>query len=452
MDHPTTSTGSGVDDEDILNASSKRETLITSQPLPSNTPSSVTANPHIPSVSASAVLGESASMPEGTPICKGFDFNTTLGGGGDNTTSSTNASADILEGIINSMKSTGFQATNLGMAIDEINRMRNWRLSDVPFREGTDDEELRDPAVRSNIRARVFFAYTSNQISCGQREIIRFIVQHGLVDCIVTTAGGIEEDIIKCFEPTFMGDFKLKGKDLRKKGINRIGNLLVPNNNYCKFEDWMAPLIVKMHDEQDEKLAEWAKVVAKSTQEELPPRFAWTPSKVIERIGNEINNEESVLYWAAKNQIPVFCPALTDGSVGDMMYFHSYKRPGFVLDINEDIRRINDLAVQCYASGMLILGGGLVKHHTCNANLMRNGADFSVYINTGQEFDGSDSGASPEEAISWGKIRIDAKPVKVCADATIAFPLIVSQTFAKDLQAYKESTKDAICWMADAQE
>ncbi|CAM9686647.1 unnamed protein product [Choristocarpus tenellus] len=62
---------------------------------------------------------------------------------------------------------------------------------------------------------------------------------------------------------------------------------------------------------------------------------------------------------------------------------------------------------------MIIVGGGLVKHHTCNANLMRNGADFSVFINTGQEFDGSDSGAKPSEAISWGKIKIDAKPVKV---------------------------------------
>ena len=43
----------------------------------------------------------------------------------------------------------------------------------------------------------------------------------------------------------------------------------------------------------------------------------------------------------------------------------------------------------------------------------RNGADFSLYINTAQEFDGSDSGARPDEAISWGKIRLDAKPVKV---------------------------------------
>jgi deoxyhypusine synthase len=80
---------------------------------------------------------------------------------------------------------------------------------------------------------------------------------------------------------------------------------------------------------------------------------------------------------------------------------------------------------------------------------MRNGADYSVYINTGQEFDGSDSGASPDEAVSWGKIRITAKPVKVCAEATIVFPLIVSQTFAKDVDQWKEDTKDCVCWSGD---
>ncbi len=80
----------------------------------------------------------------------------------------------------------------------------------------------------------------------------------------------------------------------------------------------------------------------------------------------------------------------------------------------------------------------MVKHHTCNANLMRNGADFSVYINTGQEFDGSDSGASPDEAVSWGKIKVDAKPVKVCADATLVFPMIVSQTFVKEVERNKK--------------
>ena len=378
-------------------------------------------------------------MPDDHPICKGHDFQT----------------SNTIDSIMDSMLHTGFQATNLGKAIQEIQRMRRWRLSDVPWKEG-DDEALKDLTVRRNIRARIFFAYTSNQISCGQREVIKFLAQHRMIDVIVTTAGGIEEDIIKCFEHTYMGDFKLSGKALRKKGINRIGNLLVPNKNYCKFEDWMQPLLSKMHDEQDARWMEQARELAATangssdatmTSSSVP--FACTPSEFIARLGEEIDDEDSVLYWAYKNDIPVFCPALTDGSIGDMIYFHSYKRPGFVLDIARDIRRINDLSVQSYASGQIIIGGGLVKHHTCNANLMRNGADFSVYINTGHEFDGSDGGASPDEAISWGKIRINADPVKVCADATIVFPLIVSQTFAKEVEQWKESTKHCICWLDD---
>ncbi|CAM9274492.1 unnamed protein product, partial [Chrysoparadoxa australica] len=157
----------------------------------------------------------------------------------------------------------------------------------------------------------------------------------------------------------------------------------------------------------------------------------WTPSSMIARMGKEINNEDSVYYWAWKNDIPVFSPALTDGSIGDMIYFHKYKRPEFVLDISGDIRGINDIAVRAPATGMIILGGGVVKHHTCNANLMRNGADFSVFVNTGSEFDGSDSGARPDEAVSWGKIRLEARPVKLYAEATLVFPFLVAQTFAK---------------------
>ena len=345
----------------------------------------------------------------------------------------------------------GFQASNVALAIQAIHDMRKWRLSHAPYNKTTEDPSLEPTETRNKIRARIFFAYTSNQISCGQRELIRYLVQHKMVDVIVTTAGGIEEDLIKCFQPTFMGDFKLSGTELRKKGINRIGNLLVPNKNYCEFEDWMAPLIHKMHDEQDVHTRAWAKEVAECSADdnhgELPERFVWTPSKVIHRLGHEINDESSVLYWAAKNNIPIFCPALTDGSIGDMLYFHSYKRKGFVLDISEDIRRINDLAIQAHATGQIIIGGGVVKHHTCNANLMRNGANFSVYINTGQEFDGSDSGASPDEAISWGKIKMDAKPVKVSADASLVFPLIVSQTFAKDEEQWKQESEGCVCWI-----
>jgi deoxyhypusine synthase len=81
---------------------------------------------------------------------------------------------------------------------------------------------------------------------------------------------------------------------------------------------------------------------------------------MIARLGKEIGHPDSVYYWAYRNHIPVFCPALTDGSIGDMLYFHNYKREGLVLDIVADIRAMNDEAISAKPrrTGMLILGGG----------------------------------------------------------------------------------------------
>jgi deoxyhypusine synthase len=249
-------------------------------------------------------------------------------------------------------------------------------------------------------------------ISCGIRETIRYLVQHKLVSIITTTAGGIEEDFIKCLAPSYMGDFHLKGSDLRAKGLNRIGNMIVPNNNYCLFETWIMPILDKMREEQK-------------------AGTVWTPSKMIRRLGLEINNEESVYYWAAKNDIPIMCPGITDGSIGDMLYMHGYNTESIVLDIVQDLRVINDLAFNAKRSGMIILGGGLPKHHTCNANMIRNGADYAVYINTGIEHEGSDSGASPDEAVSWGKIKGTCVPVKLYSEASLVFPLVVAESFVK---------------------
>ncbi|KAK9464992.1 Deoxyhypusine synthase [Lipomyces arxii] len=304
--------------------------------------------------------------------------------------------------LVGSMRTMGFQATSVGVACDIVNEMRKWRGTS----EGGEEQ-----------KCTVFLGYTSNLISSGLRSTLRWMVQHKHVSAVVTTAGGIEEDLIKCLAPTYLGEFSLNGAALREQGMNRIGNLLVPNDNYCRFEEWIVPIFDKMLEEQ-----------------EADCELLWSPSKVIARLGKEINNEDSVLYWAYKNDIPVFCPALTDGSIGDMLFFHTFKASPLQLkiDIVSDIRRINSLAMSAPHAGMIILGGGIVKHHIANACLMRNGADYAVYVNTGQEFDGSDAGARPDEAVSWGKIKAEAKSVKVYADATIVFPLIVAATFASE--------------------
>nr|AWH67714.1 deoxyhypusine synthase [Tabernaemontana elegans] len=346
----------------------------------------------------SSVFKESETLEGKCQKIEGYDFN---------------KGVDYRE-LLKSMVSTGFQASNLGDAIEVINQMLDWKLSDECPAEDCSEVEG-DPTFRASVRCKVFLGFTSNLVSSGVRDTIRYLVQHHMVDVVVTTAGGIEEDLIKCLAPTYKGDFSLPGAALRSQGLNRIGNLLVPNDNYCKFEDWIIPIFDKMLEEQASK------------------NVLWTPSKVISRLGKEINDESSYLYWAYKNNIPVFCPGLTDGSLGDMLYFHSYRNPGLVIDIVQDIRNMNGESVHAglRKTGMIILGGGLPKHHICNANMMRNGADYAVFINTAQEFDGSDSGARPDEAISWGKIRGSAKTVKVHCDATIAFPLLVAETFAR---------------------
>ncbi|CAI0418488.1 unnamed protein product, partial [Linum tenue] len=336
-------------------------------------------NGGIPSSVHATVFKQSESLEGKGHEIKGYDFN---------------QGVDYPQ-LLKSMVSTGFQASNLGDAISVVNQMLDWRLADEAIAEDCSEEE-KEPVYRESVRCKIFLGFTSNLISSGVRDTVRYLLQHHMVDVVVTTAGGIEEDLIKCLAPTYRGDFSLPGAQLRAKGLNRIGNLLVPNDNYCKFEDWVIPIFDQMLKEQTEN------------------NTLWTPSKLIARLGKEIKCESSYLYWAYKNNIPVFCPGLTDGSLGDMLYFHSFRNPGLIVDIVQDIRSMNGEAVHATPrkTGIIVLGGGLPKHHICNANMMRNGADYAVFVNTAQEFDGSDSGAQPDEAVSWGKIRGSAKTVK----------------------------------------
>ncbi|KAK7733082.1 Deoxyhypusine synthase [Cytospora paraplurivora] len=362
-----------------------------------------------PSSAKDAVLVKSEEMPEGSQKVEELDFNKFKG------------RPITVDDLYQGMKHMGFQASSMCEAVRIINDMRAWR-----------DPETGDKTT-------IFLGYTSNLISSGLRGVLRYLVQHKHVSAIVTTAGGIEEDFIKCLGDTYIspGGFSAVGKDLRAKGLNRIGNLVVPNSNYCAFEDWVVPVMDKMLEEQEASKVAGKHVDVKGN--EVDGELNWTPSKIIHRLGKEINNEESVYYWAWKNDIPVFCPALTDGSLGDMLYFHTFKTSPQQLkvDIVEDIRRINTISVRAKRAGMVILGGGIVKHHIANACLMRNGAESAVYINTAQEFDGSDAGARPDEAVSWGKIKAGADSVKVYMEATACFPFIVANTFAKDDEADK---------------
>jgi len=101
--------------------------------------------------------------------------------------------------------------------------------------------------------------------------------------------------------------------------------------------------------------------------------------------------------------------------------------------VTEDLTKLIDITINAEKTGLIILGAGPIKHHACNANLFRGGADYAVYINAAQEFDGSDAGATPNEAVSWGKIKSNENnTVKIHSDATLVFPLIAAEAFQKE--------------------
>ncbi|MEK6902848.1 MAG: deoxyhypusine synthase [archaeon] len=294
-----------------------------------------------------------------------------------------------LDKLIAAYSTAGFQASNLGKAIEIVKKMRTNNVT-------------------------IFLGYTSNQVSSGNREIIRYLVQHKMVHALVTTAGGIEEDFIKTHAPFLQGDFRLDGATLRKQGINRIGNILAPNERYIWFEKFFQPILKTLATEQ----MKTSKIIS--------------PSEIIHRMGEKINKKDSIYYWAAKHNIPVFCPAFMDGAIGDNCYFFNYNRKAsekLVIDQIMDHHRLIEMTLDANETGILVVGSGLVKHTLCNANMYREGAKYAVYINTSSEYDGSDSGAEPEEAKSWGKIAADANTVKVVGDATILLPLLVRGAF-----------------------
>jgi deoxyhypusine synthase len=206
----------------------------------------------------------------------------------------------------------------------------------------------------------MFLGYISNPISSGVRSVLRYLVEHKHVSVIVTSTGGIQEDLVKCIVNWYMGEFNTSDAPLRSHELNRICNLLVPRKNYCSFEDWVLHILDKILEEEE---------VEKDTEEKIN----WTPSKIIHRLGkrSSTSTRPAIRYVRTKSQY--FVGHLMDGILGNIIYFHTFKSSPLRLkvDIVQDIRRINTLAIFSKRVGMIILGGGVIKHHIANAWLMR---------------------------------------------------------------------------------
>jgi deoxyhypusine synthase len=285
--------------------------------------------------------------------------------------------------MVTDFKQLGFQSIELARAAEAIVKMK-----------------------KNN--AKIFLTFTSNMVTSGLRGFFAQIIKLGMADVIVTTVGGLEEDIMKATGENFeIGRFEADDVELHEQGVNRVGNLFIKTESYMAFENWTAQKLSKLYGKKKR----------------------WAVSEMLREIGLGLDDENSILFQAAKNDVPIFCPAITDGAFGFHLHMFQQDHPDFVVDVVKDFGNILFVTSRDEKKGVIALGGSISKHHAILCTLLNGGADYAVYMTTAHKTSGSMSGATTNEAKSWGKVKDESDIATVIGDVTIMFPLAMVKAF-----------------------
>ncbi|MCK4997705.1 deoxyhypusine synthase family protein [Candidatus Pacearchaeota archaeon] len=252
--------------------------------------------------------------------------------------------------------------------------------------------------------SKVFLTFTSNMVTTGLRGFFAQLCKMKIPNILVTTSGAIEEDIMKSFGEAFeISNFHADDTALHERGENRVGNLVIRSESYMKFEDKMTEYLTKIYEKK----------------KRLPV------SELLYELGLLLDDENSILYQAAKNNIPIYCPGIADSSFGFQLFMFQQKHDDFIVDTIKDMERVvTDLSFDD-KKGLISLGGSISKHYAIFAALLSGGFDYAVYMTTSSPQSGSMSGATTQEAKSWGKLKDDAQAATVKGDVCITFPLMM---------------------------
>lgn len=256
-----------------------------------------------------------------------------------------------------------------------------------------------------------FVSFVGAVISTGLRGIIKDMIRLRIFDAVITTCGALDHDIAKTYSSYYEGDFRLDDTMLAGKKIHRLGNVLVPMDSYGPLiENKVQKMLEGAYSERNKELATY---------------------ELCRMLGKYLKSDSSFLYWANRNDIPVFVPGIMDGAVGSQLWLFSQKHRDFKINLLRDSDKLSEIVFDARRSGALMIGGGISKHHTMWWNQFRGGLDYAVYITTAPEYDGSLSGAHVREAISWGKVKRSAKQITINGEATTLVPFLFAAMLRK---------------------
>jgi deoxyhypusine synthase len=292
----------------------------------------------------------------------------------------------------------------INVKTDMENLMKQYEASGgfVAKKIGTGFEILRD--MFSEEKCMRILSFPACIMSTGIRGILKDMIKEKMFDIVITTCGTLDHDFSRVYKPYYHGSFDANDSELHKKKIHRLGNIFIPMSHHGGIiEEKLVPMLKDMYD--------------KGAREISTYEFVW-------ELGKRIEDENSLIYWCYKNQIPVIIPGITDGTFGTQLLMFMQEHSDFKINVFKDEEFLLGRMFGDFRSGALVLGGGISKHHTIWWNQFKGGLDYAVYITTAPEYDGSLSGARMKEGISWGKVDEKARYVTIEGDVTVILPIM----------------------------
>ncbi|HIE14922.1 TPA: deoxyhypusine synthase [Candidatus Bathyarchaeota archaeon] len=251
----------------------------------------------------------------------------------------------------------------------------------------------------------VFLTLAGPLVPAGLRKVIVNLIEGEYINVIVTTGANIVHDMIESLGfRHYQGTFEANDRKLKEEDIGRIGDIYVEQKAFQKLEEWMYNMLEEIPEIKKKRIS---------------------VAELLSEIGRKLPDKKSILSTAARKDVPIICPAFLDSIAGFHLWI--YGQNGKInLDPLLDVSILMKRVYEAEKVGIIILGGGVPKHFALFANSFRDGVDLAVQITMDRPEHGGLSGATLEEAISWGKVKPEGKAVTVICDATIAFPLIVA--------------------------
>lgn len=257
----------------------------------------------------------------------------------------------------------------------------------------------------SDSNCTVFLTLAGALVPAGLRRVICDLIRLEHVNVLVTTGANMVHDMVEALGYRHgVGTFAAEDKSLKAQNIGRIGDIYIQQEAFEALEKWLFETLETIPEEKRQHLS---------------------ATELLHEIGKQIDDPESILAAAAKKNVPIICPAFVDSIAGFQLWVYGQDKT-IHIDPLLDVNALMDKVYEAKRVGIIILGGGFPKHFALFANTFREGVELAVQITMDRPEPGGLSGASLEEAISWGKVKPDGKAVTVICDATIAFPIIIA--------------------------